>query len=401
MKTELEGATSARGGSAGRRAHVTKGLAWASVALASLAWVAGCSPKIDEGAGPASTEAHNVILTPSQRARVRLYTVALSKYRKTIETTGVVDFDNDQATSVLAPFSGPVSQLLVAAGDVVKKGQPLAIVDSSDFAAAVSAYDKALAIAQTSRKVADADKDLLAHNGVSQREDQQAQTDALSAEADRDAARQALISLGVDPKTLKDLQQGRQISRVQGVIRSPIAGTVAERLITPGQLLQAGATPSFTVADLSRVWVMAQLSESEQSSVGLGDPAAVHTGVGAPDVSGTVTNISAVVSPDTRTVLGRVVVENPGGVLKKQQYVRVSITARQESSGLLVPASAILRDDENLPFVYVALPGGDFARRHVALGYRVGDQFDITEGLRPGDNIVVDGGVFVQFMQNQ
>ena len=121
----------------------------------------------------------------------------------------------------------------------------------------------------------------------------------------------------------------------------------------------------------------------------------------AASVSGTVTNISAVGSPDTRTLLGRSVVENPGGVLKKQQYVRVSITARQESSGLLVPASAILRDDENLPFVYVALPGGDFARRHVALGYRVGDQFDITEGLRPGDDIVVDGGVFVQFMQNQ
>jgi cobalt-zinc-cadmium efflux system membrane fusion protein len=146
---------------------------------------------------------------------------------------------------------------------------------------------------------------------------------------------------------------------------------------------------------------MAQLSDSEQSSVGLGDPAAVEANAANPDIPGTVANISAVVNPDTRTVLARVVVENLGGLLKKQQYVRVRITSRQESSGLLVPASAVLRDDENLPFVYVALPRGDFARRHVTLGYRAGDQFDVTDGLRPGDDIVVDGGVFVQFMQNQ
>ena len=82
-------------------------------------------------------------------------------------------------------------------------------------------------------------------------------------------------------------------------------------------------------------------------------------------------------------------------------YVRVLIQARQESTGLLVPVSAILRDDENLPFVYVAQPDGSFARRHVTLGYRTGDQYDIAAGLKAGDQIVVDGGIFVQFMQNQ
>ena len=82
-------------------------------------------------------------------------------------------------------------------------------------------------------------------------------------------------------------------------------------------------------------------------------------------------------------------------------YVRVLIQARQESTGLLVPVSAILRDDENLPFVYVAQSDGSFARRHVTLGYRTGDQYDIADGLKAGDQIVVDGGIFVQFMQNQ
>ena len=112
-------------------------------------------------------------------------------------------------------------------------------------------------------------------------------------------------------------------------------------------------------------------------------------------------NISALVDPDTRSVAVRVVVENPGGVLKKQMYVRVLIHSRTESTGLLVPVSGILRDEENLPFVYVAQPDGSFGRQRVTLGYREGDQYDITSGLKAGDRIVVDGGLFVQFLQNQ
>jgi len=79
----------------------------------------------------------------------------------------------------------------------------------------------------------------------------------------------------------------------------------------------------------------------------------------------------------------------------------VRIQARAESTGVLVPVSAILRDDENLPFVYLAQPGGAYARRPVTLGDRVGDQFNILAGLQSGDKIVVDGGLFVQFMQTQ
>jgi cobalt-zinc-cadmium efflux system membrane fusion protein len=114
-----------------------------------------------------------------------------------------------------------------------------------------------------------------------------------------------------------------------------------------------------------------------------------------------VDNISALVNPDTRSVLVRVVVENPGDFLKKQMYVRVRIQARQESTGLLIPVSAILRDDVNLPFVYVVQPDGSFARRHVILGYRTGEQYDIADGLKAGDQIVIDGGLFVQFIENQ
>jgi membrane fusion protein, heavy metal efflux system len=374
-------------------------LAVTSLAIAMLC--SGCSSKPDDSVQAAAVTASNVTLTAAQRQHIHLYTVAPSMFSKTVETTGTVDFDNDQATSVLAPFSGPVSRLLIAPGDKVKKGDPLAVVESPDFAAATSAYSKALVTARNARRLADADRDLVQHDGVSQREQQQAQTDATNAEADRDATLQALVSLNVDPKTLKDIQAGRPVSRVEGTIRSPITGTVVEKLITPGQLLQAGTTPCFTVANLSRVWVMAQISGSELASVSVGDTAEVTTGVASKSISGTVDNISALVNPDTRAVVARVVVDNRGDFLKKQMYVGVRIHSRQQSSGLLVPVSAILRDDENLPFAYTAERDGSFARRHVTLGYRAGDRYQIADGLKAGDQVVADGGIFMQFMQSQ
>jgi cobalt-zinc-cadmium efflux system membrane fusion protein len=372
----------------------------AAVIATGVIFCGGCSKK-DEYAQSSAVKPNNVTLTAAQRGNVRLYTVQASKFHKSVETTGVVDFDNDQATSVLAPFSGPVSRLLVSLGAQVKSGDPLAEVYSPDFAAAIGAYRKALATAKTDRRLADLDKDLIQHQGVAQREAEQAETDAVNAEADRDAALQAVVSLNVQPQAIKDIQEGRPVSRPEGMIRSPIAGTVVEKLITPGELLEAGTTPCFTVADLSRVWVMAQVFGSDLGAISVGDSAAVATGVDSKNFTGRVDNISALVDPDTRSVVVRVVVENPGNILKKQMYVRVTLQSRQETTGLLIPVSAILRDDENLPFVYLAQADGSFARRHVTVSYRTGDQYDIAEGLEAGDVIMVDGAIFVQFMQTQ
>jgi len=372
-----------------------------AVQLAALVAISACSPKTGVNPQAPSVTASNVKLSSEQRQNIHVYKVVASAFRKTIETTGVVDFDNDQATSVLAPFSGPVSRLLVSLGEHVRQGAALAVVDSPDFATAISAYRKAIATAQTARRLADLDKDLIEHNGVSKREAEQAETDAVNAEADREAALQSLVSLNVPADLIKNIQEGRSISRLDGVIRAPVAGTVVEKLITPGQLLQAGTTPCFTVADLSRVWVMAQVFGSDLESVRVGDSAEVVTGIGTNAFSGKVDNISALVDPDTRSVVVRVVAKNPGDFLKKQMYVRVLIHAQQESTGLLIPVSAVLRDDVNLPFVYAAQADGSFARQHVTLGYRIGDQYDIPDGLKSGDEIVVDGGLFVQFMQNQ
>jgi membrane fusion protein, heavy metal efflux system len=368
-------------------------------ALAAGLAVSGCSPT--EHAAPAAANGEQVTLSAQQREHLRLYTVTPSRYHHSVEANGAVDFDNDQATGVLAPFSGPVTRLLVAQGDQVKAGDALAVVDSPDFAAAVGSYQKALATARTNRRLADTDKDLVQHNGVSEREQAQAQTDAENAEADRDAALQGLLALQVNPQTIKDIQAGRPVSHPPALIRTPIAGTVVEKLITPGELLEAGTTACFTIADLSRVWVMAQLFGEDLAAVSRGDPVEVFTGVGSQSFSGKVDKISDLVDPDTRAVTVRVLVDNPAHLLRKQMYVRVRIQSRAESSGILIPVSAVLRDDENLPFVYLAGASGSFARRHVSVGNRIGEQYEIAEGLQAGNQIVVEGGIFVQFMQSQ
>jgi cobalt-zinc-cadmium efflux system membrane fusion protein len=148
------------------------------------------------------------------------------------------------------------------------------------------------------------------------------------------------------------------------------------------------------------MWVMAQVPPGELAAVRVGDPVDVDTG-SAGVLPGTVDNIGAVVDPDTRAVPVRVQVDNARGLLKKQMYVRVRIRSRQAERGLLLPVSAVLRDDENLPFVYVAQRDGSFARRRVTLGYRTGDRYQVTAGLEAGEQVVAQGGLFVQFMQSQ
>jgi membrane fusion protein, heavy metal efflux system len=361
----------------------------AAIAALALLLAAGCSSSPDADASATNVVA-NVKLTKAQRAHIQLYTVVPVGYRQRIEAPGTVDFDNNQATAVVSPFTGPVTRIFVALGQPVAKGQALAAVASADVANAVAAYRKAAVGAANARRVAAADRDLAAHNGISTREAAQAETDAASAEADRLAAFQALASMGASPG-----------SGLSGIIRAPVSGVVVEKDITPGQLLQAGSSAAFTVANLSQVWVLAQIAPSDLSAVGFHDAATIDPGNGTGPFHGAVENIGALVDPNTRAVVARIVAPNPGGLLKKQMYVDVSIESGRVSTGLLVPVSAVLRDDQNLAFVYLALPDGSFARRHVTLGYRDSQNYDVTSGLASGDRVVSNGALFLQFMQSQ
>ncbi len=146
--------------------------------------------------------ATNVVLTAPQRQKIHTATIKPSTFRRTIDTTGIVGFDGDQATTVLAPVRGPVSRLAVSLGAKVKAGDILATAASPDYATAISAYRKAVVTAKNARRIADLAEEL-SHNNLSRKEVEQAQTDAANAEADRDAALEQLHSLGVDAPTIQ------------------------------------------------------------------------------------------------------------------------------------------------------------------------------------------------------
>ncbi|HET8633132.1 MAG TPA: efflux RND transporter periplasmic adaptor subunit [Gemmatimonadales bacterium] len=342
-----------------------------------------------------------LVVTPAQRQRLDLIAVESTSYRPVIEVTGTVAFDGDQATTVLSPVSGPVTRVLVQPGDRVSRGQPLAYVTSPDFAAAVADFRKAAAAERNLSRIARLDSALFANDALARRELEQAETDALAAHADREAALAQLRALGVDQATLARLDAGQDVSVVEAAIRAPLAGTVVERLVSPGQLLEAGATSAFTVANLSRMWVMASVFESDLPSVRSGDAALVRL-TNLPDtMMGRVDNIAAEVDPETRATSVRIVVPNPGNLLKKDMYVRVTLRSRRQRAGMLVPVSAVLRDDDNRPIVYVAADSLGFERRSITLGTRQDSTYEVTDGLQPGDRVVTEGGLFLQFAESQ
>jgi len=191
------------------------------------------------------------------------------------------------------------------------------------------------------------------------------------------------------------------VGPVEAVIRAPISGTVVEKLINPGQLLQAGTTPTFTVANVSSMWVTANVFESDLAAVRKGAGAKITTDAGKFPIPGIVDNVADLVDPNTKATAVRIVAPNPSGILKRDMFVRVEIQADAQQSGFLVPTSAVLRNEENLPFVFVALLSGGFNRRQITLGPRVGDGYQVLSGLSTGDRVVTDGALFLQFAESQ
>jgi cobalt-zinc-cadmium efflux system membrane fusion protein len=348
-----------------------------------------------------SITASNVTLTPAQAGRIHVATVTVQAYRPVVQTTGTVAFNGDRSTQVLAPVSGPITRILVNPGAVVQKGEALATVTSPDFAAATAAYRKAQAAYLNAQRIADLDAQLFRNDAIARRELEQAQTDAAAAAADRDAAIEQMRALGVDEASISAVRENRAGAPTQAVIRAPIAGTVVEKLVNPGQLIQAGSTPCFTIADLGTVWVMANVFESDMASVAAGQSATITTGAWPSPITGQVVYVSALVDPASKAAAVRILAPNPRGVLKRDMLVNVTIRAAQGRNGLLIPVSAVMRDDQNLPFVYLAQPNNRYSRRQVTLGSRIGDQYEVTSGLAAGDHIVVDGALFLQFAGSQ
>ncbi len=351
--------------------------------------------------GDTSARARDVALTPAQSARIRVSPVELSAFRASIQTTGTVAFNGDRSTQVLAPVSGPITKILVNPGSIVRRGQPLATVTSPDFASATAAYRKAQSGYRNLQRIAELDEQLFKNDAIPRRELEQAQTDAAAAVADRDAAIEQMRALGVDEQSITAVRENRAMAALAAVIRAPIDGTVVEKLVNAGQLIQAGSTQCFTIADLSTVWVMANVFESDLAGVAAGQDATIVTAAQAAPIVGRVTYVGSLVDPASKATAVRVLAPNPRDILKRDMLVNVSIKSSRGRTGILAPASAVLRDDQNLPFVYLALPANRFARRSITIGARVGEAYEVTAGLTAGDRIVVDGSLFLQFAGSQ
>jgi cobalt-zinc-cadmium efflux system membrane fusion protein len=375
--------------------------------MTTLFFIAACSSKSTTTTNKAGGEAadasnapRNITLTEDQRAKIQLVTVQQTSFRPVVQATGNVAFNGDRSTQVLSPVSGPAIRVVAAPGLDVHKGEPLAYVSSPDFASAVADYRKAQTAFRNAKRIADRDSALFKNDALARSDLEQAQADVASAEADVEAAVQNMRALGVEESQIDAVRQGKT-AQIEAIIRSPIDGTVVEKLISDGQLLQAGTTPVATVADLSTMWVMANVFADDLRDVGVGQSVDILADVSKTPLPGRVDYIASLVDPGTKAVTVRIVAPNNNHVLRRDMFVRVEIKSRDEHRGILVPLAAVLRDDQNLPYVYVVAADNGFARRRVDLGTRVNDQYEITSGLAAGDKVVANGALFLQFAESQ
>jgi cobalt-zinc-cadmium efflux system membrane fusion protein len=262
---------------------------------------------------------------------------------------------------------------------------------------AVSAYRKAKNRLDLAQRTLDRSKDLLDHKAIASRDFEAVQADFNDAATDVQTSLQALKIYGLTQADLNDAEIQNVAIRPELTMRAPIGGIVVQKLVMPGQVIQAGATVAFVISDVSTVWVQGHVYEKDLSAIALGDKVDIHSaGMPAAD-HGTVAYVDRLVDPATRTILVRIVTPNPGGALKKDLFVDVDFHSHSHREVLVVPVGAVLYDEQNLPFVYLQVEPGKFASRPVKVGSQQGNQIEIQDGLKAGDRVVSQGSLFLQF----
>jgi cobalt-zinc-cadmium efflux system membrane fusion protein len=373
-----------------------------ATALVFACLLTACSSKDREHANKmtsfsatASTSAIPQLFTipEDQMSHVQVVTVQPTRLTRTLRLTGAVAYNAFKTTPVITQVGGPVSRILVVPGQKVKVGQPMLDVSSPDYSQLLDAYLKAADSSRLAEKNYAREKDLYQHHAVAQRDLEQAESDRNQAQADLNAAEQGMKILGIkNPSELAKTSTSAQIP-----VLAPIGGEVVERLVSPGQVVQAGQTQAFTISDLSTVWVLANVYQADLALVRSGDDVAVQTDAYPGTFHGRISYVSPALDPNTRTLQARIVVDNPGEKLKRDMYCTVTVTAGSIANAIAVPDSSILRDDNNQPFVYVAIDANQFGRRDVEIGQSENGQTQILKGISVGDRVVGDGSLFLQF----
>jgi cobalt-zinc-cadmium efflux system membrane fusion protein len=382
-------------------AKVSRVVSASVVALVLSFFQAGCGRgNVAESNLPSEAQtvkASLFMVSQEQLPHLHIGPVQSSTWRIDVETTGTVDWDADHTTQVISQVSGPITRIVADYGSHVKAGDPLLYVASPDITNAIATYKKARDQQELARKALDREKDLLAHGAAALKDVESAEATYNDAATDVQNSLQALKIFAITPQELEKAEQQAVPISPELAVRAPISGTVVQKLIAPGQLIQAGSTSCFVLSDTSTVWVQGHIFDRDLPLVRVGDAAAETNSSFNRTFHGNVSYIGAMVDSDTRTTPVRIVTRNPGDLLKKDMYLEAVIHTKMDKSVLNVPVSAVLHDSENEPFVYVEVQPREFARRSVVVGAEQNGAVEIRSGLNKGDEVVSDGSVFLQF----
>jgi membrane fusion protein, heavy metal efflux system len=335
-------------------------------------------------------------LSADQMSHIQVVTVEQGPLPRILRLTGTVEYNDFKTTPVITQVGGPVSRVVVVQGEHVQAGQALLYVASPDYSLLRSSYLKARAAFQLADKIYLRAQDLYAHHAIAEADLEQAQSNRAQAQADFESSADAIRVLGIaDPETIVTKPPSPEIP-----LHSPVSGEVVDRLCSPGQLLAAGTTQCFTLSDMSSVWILVNVYQNDLAYVRVGDLVTIHN-ESYPEVTrGKIEYISAALDPNTRTLQARIAAANPGEHLKKEMYVTAEVQAGTIPKALFVPNSSVLRDDQNMPYIYLQNGERQFARRDVTLGESQDGKIQILTGLQANDHVVGDGSLFLQFQNS-
>lgn len=356
--------------------------------VVSLA-LAGCGKEKAEAVRNTPPQDPNVVTAPETLvAGLKLEQVGTAPITETLRVAGRVDFDEQRVARIGAPVTGRVVELLADPGQSVVQGQTLAKLHSVELGNAQLAYVKSAAQAKLQKQSAERARLLFESDVIGAAELQRRESEFAVAMAEQQAAADQLRVLGVGSRMLENMASRGDINSISPVVAT-LSGVVVERKVAKGQVVQP-ADALFTVADLSRVWVTAQVPEAESSAVRIGQTVEVEVpALGGATRKAKLIFVSDIVNPETRTVMVRTEMDNPGRELKPAMLATMLIQSRPQDR-LVVPAQAVVRED-NDDYVFVVEGERQFRLTRVKLradqqGVRV-----LENGLRSGDRIVVEG----------
>jgi len=355
---------------------------------------AGSGPPISAAGQPAP---ETVTLSDSQLGSIQVAAVAEREFPNDKEAVGNIDFNQDMTVQVFTPYQGRIIQAFPNLGDEVKKGQVLFTIESPDFIAAESNLISAAAtLDQTASALARA-RTLYAAKGIDQNDYESAVASQQSAEGALRAARHAVAIFGKAEAEIDHIVAARQVETAL-IVRSPITGRITARNAAPGLLEQPGNPPApYSVADLSTLWMLADVPEADSPNFKLGQAVAVSVMAFPGRVfDGKITAIGATVDPNSRRVTVRSEIKDPKHELLPDMFATFVIRTGKPARAPAVPQNGVVREGDGTMSVWVV--GSDphrFTRRSVKIGQQQQGYDEIIDGVKPGETIAVDGAIFL------